>query len=61
MIAHHSAIRRLFAPKKTLEERTDASVSARFVTRLGDVKVETKEMGHTDVLDGPAITDRFAS
>jgi hypothetical protein len=56
MITKHSGISRLFAAKATLEERTDAS---RFVTRLGDVKVETKEGGKTDVIDGSMATDRF--
>jgi hypothetical protein len=58
MSTKHSGIRKLFAAKQTLEERADAT---RFVTRLGDVKVETKEGGKTDVIDGSMATDRFPS
>jgi hypothetical protein len=58
MITQHSGIRRLFTAEKTVEERADAS-QARFVTRLGDIKVETKTGNDIGDVDGPFVTDRY--
>jgi hypothetical protein len=59
MITNYSGIRRVFAAKKTLGERPDASHPARFVTRLGDVKVETKEPGGLGPIDHVAPVERY--
>jgi hypothetical protein len=56
MNTKQSTIRKWFAGKK---EVADAGRSARFVSRLGDVKVETKTTGATEHLDGPDQTDRY--
>jgi hypothetical protein len=58
MSTQHSGIRKLFAAKKPAEESIDAS-QPRFVTRLGDVKIETKLSGKSEVIDGSMVTDRF--
>ena len=61
MITQLSGIRRLFAANRPIDEKSHAGQSGYFVSRLGDVKVETKEGGHTEVIDGPQATDRYAS
>jgi len=59
MITQQSGIRILSAAKGTHDRRLDASSSKGFVNRLGDIKIETKAGGKTDVIDGPMVTDRF--
>jgi hypothetical protein len=59
MIKQHSAIRKLFAAMKSIEEKSVMSRPARFFTRLGDVKVETKMGSYIGDIDGPLATDRY--
>ena len=51
MITKHSAIRSWFAAKRPAREQIDSSDPLGFVTRLGDVKVETKRGTGTKVID----------
>jgi len=51
MITKPSKIRSWFTAKRSTHEELDSSDPLAFVTRLGDVKVETKHGNGTKVID----------
>jgi hypothetical protein len=59
MNTKHSGIRRLFAAKKTPHEGSDTSLPAPFLTRLGDIKVETKGPNGLENIDNFVTMERY--
>jgi hypothetical protein len=59
MLTKHSAIRSWFAAKRLDHEQLDSSGMAGFVTRLGDVKVETRTPGGKGPIDHVMPVENF--